>query len=82
MVRHDAVRIKCHGHTFAGSRKHTLEGFVVSCGIEKPRAFRGSIDDVVNDARDVCAASAWHDVTLRRNEDAGLRTAARSVLNK
>jgi hypothetical protein len=82
MVRHDAVRIKCHAAPFDRCSQHAHEGVVIGSAIEKQRAFRGSVDNVIDDARDMFASSAWHEAAFQRNADADVRIAARSVLNK
>jgi hypothetical protein len=70
MVRHDAVRIKCYTASIDGGGEHALEGVVVGSAVEKQRAFRGSIDDVIDGAGEMRAFSAWHEGSFQRNEDA------------
>jgi hypothetical protein len=61
MVRHHTVRKKCDAE--AGDRRgeDTHEAVVISVAMKKHRAFRGSVDDVVNQSRSVRSSTPRHD---------------------
>jgi hypothetical protein len=73
MVRHDTVRIKCDAAPFDRGCQHSLESNVVGSAIEKQRAFRGSVDNVIDDTREMLASSAWHEDVFERNANADSR---------
>ena len=73
MVRHDAVRIKCDPASSDRGRQYSLESVVVGSAIEKQRAFRGSVDNVIDDTREMLASSAWHADVFERNANADSR---------
>ena len=80
MIRHDAVRKKCHVDPLDGFLEQVLEREVVAGIMEKNRAFGRSIQYVEYQPGGLFPLSPWHGGMTEANAVPGCSFA--SVLNK